>query len=93
MAIKSYICLMTRIEWTARARKQFRIIPGEQRRAVREAVGRLVDWPACRNVKALVGREGYRLRVGSYRVLFTVHAGDVRVIRIEEVKKRDERTY
>lgn len=84
---------MTRIVWTAKARKQFRTIPGEQRRAIREAVGGLSGWPASRNVKALVGREGYRLRVGRYRVLFTVHAGDVRVIRIEEVKKRDERTY
>jgi mRNA-degrading endonuclease RelE of RelBE toxin-antitoxin system len=35
---------------------------------------------------------GHRLRVGNYRVLFNVLA-TVEVINIEEVKKRDERTY
>jgi mRNA-degrading endonuclease RelE of RelBE toxin-antitoxin system len=34
----------------------------------------------------------YRLRVGRYRVFFDFHS-TVRIIRIEEVKKRDERTY
>jgi len=61
--------------------------------AIRQAIERLVEWPSCRNVVSLVGREGYRLRVGRYRVIFTIHEGKVRVIRIEEVKKRDERTY
>jgi hypothetical protein len=35
---------------------------------------------------------GYRLRVGNYRVLFNV-LETVEVVNIEEVKKRDERTY
>lgn len=35
---------------------------------------------------------GYRLRVGNYRVLFKV-LETVEVVKIEEVKKRDERTY
>ncbi len=84
---------MFRIEWTAKARKQFRLIAEVDRRTIRGAVGELSRWPDCRNIKALVGREGYRLRVGRYRVLFTVQGGTARVIRVEEVKKRDERTY
>jgi mRNA-degrading endonuclease RelE of RelBE toxin-antitoxin system len=60
----------------------------------RPATSDLAAWPDCRNVKALVGREGYRLRVGRYRVLFTINAHHEPVIvQIEEVKKRDERTY
>jgi len=44
-------------------------------------------------VKALTNHAyGYRLRVGEYRVLFDV-LGAIEVVSIEEVKKRDERTY
>ncbi len=34
----------------------------------------------------------YRLRVGRYRVLFDVETG-LQVVSVEEVRKRDERTY
>ena len=44
-------------------------------------------------MKALKGHKaGYRLRVGRYRVLFDLDEG-VRVITIQEVRKRDEQTY
>ena len=84
---------MTRVEWLSKAEKQLWSIPQHMVKAIIVAVQQLVDWPDCRNVKALVGREGYRLRVGRYRVLFTIHEGEVRIIQIEEVRKRDERTY
>ena len=59
-----------------------------------DAVESLAQWPDVPNVKALSDRDDYRLRVGRYRVLFRVTpSGDVTVILIEEVKKRDERTY
>ena len=49
--------------------------------------------PDCQNVKALAHHEyGYRLRVGNYRVLFDWD-GAIKVVDIEEVRKRDERTY
>jgi len=35
---------------------------------------------------------GYRLRVGNYRVFFDFD-GAVRIVSIEEVRKRDEQTY
>ncbi|MFM7972007.1 MAG: type II toxin-antitoxin system RelE family toxin, partial [Betaproteobacteria bacterium] len=51
------------------------------------------DLSASRQVKALVGHEyGYRLRVGRWRVLFDFD-GEVHIVSIEEVRKRDERTY
>jgi mRNA-degrading endonuclease RelE of RelBE toxin-antitoxin system len=53
----------------------------------------LVDLSSARNVKALKGHEyGYRLRVGNYRVFFEFD-GAVRIVSVEEVRKRDERTY
>jgi mRNA-degrading endonuclease RelE of RelBE toxin-antitoxin system len=54
---------------------------------------KLLDLSKARNVKALVNHAyGYRLRVGNYRVFFDFE-GAVRIVSIEEVKKRDERTY
>ena len=45
------------------------------------------------NIKKLTNHQyDYRLRVGNYRVLFNVHEC-IEIISIEEVKKRDERTY
>ena len=53
----------------------------------------LLDLSKARNVKALTSHEyGYRLRVGNYRVFFDFD-GAVRIVSIEEVRKRDERTY
>lgn len=49
--------------------------------------------PDAGNVKALIGHDyAYRLRVGNYRVMFDWD-GTIKVVSIQEVKKRDERTY
>ena len=84
---------MYKIEWTPRAFRQLRKIHdgGEQRR-IYDAVDGLRQWPHCGSVKALQGREGYRLRVGRWRVMFDVH-DSLRIIEVEEVKRRDEHTY
>lgn len=85
---------MNNIVWTKKARKQLAPIPGKDMESIIGAVETLASWPEVKNVKALVGRDGYRLRVGRYRVLFSVTPnGEVTIILIEEVKKRDERTY
>ena len=44
----------------------------------------LRDWPHVEQVKALAGKPGYRLRVGRYRVLFTIHAGIPLIVRIAQ---------
>ena len=55
---------------------------------------KLAGFPDVSNVKSLANRPEYRLRVGRYRVIFSVSEdGAVTVVLIEEVKKRDERTY
>ena len=44
-------------------------------------------------MKSLTDHEyDYHLRVGNYRVFFEFD-GTVRIVTIEEVRKRDERTY
>jgi mRNA interferase RelE/StbE len=61
---------------------------------IRPAVStELLDLSKARNVKALTNHEyGFRLRVGNYRVFFD-YDGAVSILSIEEVRKRDERTY
>lgn len=49
--------------------------------------------PNVQHVKSLTRHaHGYRLRVGRYRVLFDWE-DSINIVHIEEVKKRDERTY
>ena len=49
--------------------------------------------PNVQNVKAIAHHQyGYRLRVGNYRILFDWDGG-VKIVSIEEVRKRDEHTY
>lgn len=63
------------------------------RLSILDAVEQLAAMPNCQNVKALNDHDyGYRLRVGGYRVLFDWD-GAIRIVEIQEVKKRDERTY
>lgn len=82
---------MNKIRWHKRAKKQLRRIGNTKiENKIYDAVDGLSFFPNCQNVKKLTNRDDYRLRVGRYRVIFTV---DLRIISIEEVSKRDERTY
>ena len=85
---------MNTINWLPKALRQLRKIEVQQAAKIRFAVtSELVDLNQARNVKALTGHaHGYRLRTGSYRVFFE-YDGSIRIVTIEEVRKRDERTY
>ena len=50
-----------------------------------------IEWK-LKAIKMANHRYAYRMRVGSYRVLFNI-LETVEIISIEEVRKRDERTY
>ncbi len=85
---------MHRIFWQPKARKQAMKIKDRRAQiAVADAVDTLKNFPECRNVKTLTNHEnGYRLRVGRYRVLFDVNQ-EIRIIDVQEVKERDDQTY
>ena len=86
---------MNRILWSGKALRQLRKIAPADGAMIRASVdSELSDLRQARNVKCLTGHAcGYRLRVGRYRVLFNVIDGMTQIILIEEVRKRDERTY
>ena len=90
----AYTLLVNQINWQPKALRQLRKIEARAGRQIRVAVStELVDLNAARNVKSLANHEyGYRLRVGNYRVFFD-YDGEIRIVSIEEVRKRDERTY
>jgi len=85
---------MFKVAWKEKAYKQLNKIRNQHDRdSVYDEVGKLANWPDCRNVKALTNHKwGYRLRAGRYRILFDVQT-NVQIIEIQEVKKRDEHTY
>lgn len=77
-----------------KAQKQLaRIGEKTTREELYDAAQLLRDFPNVKHVKKLTNHQyPYRLRVGRYRLFFDV-AEQVRIIKIEEVKKRDDRTY
>jgi len=85
---------MYNVAWESKARKQLAKIDGQATRdEIYDSVERLCDLQNAEQVKKLANHKyGYRLRVGRYRVFFDVE-DSVRIIHIEEVKKRDDRTY
>ena len=67
-----------------RARKEFLGLPTQIQDRLREAIDDLAQDPRPPGVKKLSGIEGYRLRKGDYRVLFTIDdkAKEIRIYRI-----------
>ena len=82
---------MKRIEWKSKALRQIRKIKNQKtKNMIYDAVDTLRNFPNCSNIKKLKTRDEYRFRVGSWRIFFT---DSIKILYIEEVKKRNERTY
>jgi mRNA interferase RelE/StbE len=82
------------VTWTPKALKQLKKLNNKPTQSrILSATAALERFPDAANVKALTDHQyGYRLRVGNHRVFFNVLAA-VSIVSIEEVKKRNERTY
>ena len=80
-----------RIHYRRAAIRYIRKMAADQRRRVISAIEKLGENPKNQalDVKKLSGREGFRLRVGDYRVLFERHDDEL-VILIVNVKPRGE---
>jgi len=71
-----------RLEITKPALRVLRRSPANVARLIRTKLDELADDPTAprRNVKALRGRPGYRLRVGNWRVIFELDHEERRLI-------------
>lgn len=86
---------MNKVIWQPKALKQLQRIGDKKlRQRLYTAGSGLSAFPDCPNIKALKNHQyAYRLRVGDWRLFFAAYETEMLVISIEEVKKRDERTY
>lgn len=82
------------IVWQPKALKQLKKIKAKPvAHSIYRGVGTLRHYPNVANIKKLKNHKyEFRLRVKCYRIFFNVR-NDIEIIDIEEVKKRDERTY
>ncbi len=79
---------MYAIEFTREARKALKAMPRNLRDVVLSKIDDLAVNPLqAQNVKKLVGRPGYRLRVGDWRVIYTLDAGRL-VVRVLDIGAR-----
>ncbi|HBL53881.1 MAG TPA: cytotoxic translational repressor of toxin-antitoxin stability system [Syntrophaceae bacterium] len=85
---------MYEIDWKNKAAKQLaKIGDKDTRDEIFNTAETLCYYPDVRHIKKLTKHKyPYRLKVGRYRVFFEV-SNTVKIIHIEEVKKRDDRTY
>lgn len=89
VGILSDILCMKEIAFTAAAAKQLDALPSQAGAAIFEALCVLAI-SGRGDVKALQGRDGYRLRVGQYRVIFDADAVTILAI---EIGRRTTTTY
>jgi len=79
-----------RIVFDRRAEKELDALGQVDRSRILRAIARLTIDPAgAANVMPLKGSEIYRLRVGDYRVLFSLDAGELRVLVVKIGHRRE----
>jgi len=76
---------MVKVRLTMEAREQVENVPISIRGRVLHIVDRLSKWPAVSGYKPLRGKlhGSYRIRTGSYRVLFRIEGTEITIWRIE----------
>ena len=80
---------MYKVQYRASAAKMLRRMPRNVAKTVVRKIDQLAVFPYApnNNVTRLKGEEGYRLRVGDWRVLYEIH-DDVLVIEIIKIGSR-----
>ncbi|TET69067.1 MAG: type II toxin-antitoxin system RelE/ParE family toxin [Candidatus Zixiibacteriota bacterium] len=72
-----------------RAQKELGKLPTGAYKRVREAVYRLGEDPRPKDSRKLTGREGWRIRVGEYRVIYEVDEKEETVLVLHVGHRRD----
>ena len=71
---------MYRLEVSRTAHRQIRRLPAQTQERVHKAISDLAENPRPPGAKKLTARDGYRIRVGDYRILYQVDDGAKGVI-------------
>jgi mRNA interferase RelE/StbE len=78
-----------RIELRPAAHRALRKLDPQVRRRIQGAVALLAEDPRPPNAKKLNGRDAFRVRVGDYRVIYTVDDGILLVVVVTLGHRRD----
>jgi mRNA interferase RelE/StbE len=84
--------LTYRILVEKRIEKDFRRVPVHDRQRIDRAILALASNPRPHGCKKLTDKDGYRVRIGDYRVLYTID-DESRTVVVYRVKIRSEKTY
>ena len=63
---------MYQLEVSHTAHQQIRKLPSPTRERINNSIARLAVEPRPPGVKKLLARDGYRIRIGDYRVLYLI---------------------
>ena len=79
------------IKITRQAAKMLKRMPGQISKAIRKELGKIASDPFAHNPKVtkLQNREGYRLRVGNWRVIYEIQKEEI-VILVLKIGSRGE---
>jgi mRNA interferase RelE/StbE len=79
-----------KVVFSAHAAKQFRKLGDEVKQRLRPHIRALATHPRPPNVKKLKGEQNtYRIRVGSFRILYEVRDNVLRVLVVSASDRRD----
>jgi len=84
--------LTYRILVEKRIEKEFRRVPVHDRQRIDRAILALASNPRPHGCKKLTDKDGYRVRIGEYRVLYTID-DESRTVVVYRIKIRSEKTY
>ncbi|MDP2932234.1 MAG: type II toxin-antitoxin system RelE/ParE family toxin [Chloroflexota bacterium] len=79
---------MYQLEISHNAHQQIRKLPAQTRERINNAVARLAVEPRPPGVRKLLAKDGYRIRVGDYRVLYLID-DEVKIVTIYRVMPRE----
>ncbi len=81
-----------RVELRRRAQDALDALPANDRRRVSQGIEALADVPRPPGVKKLMGDVGWRIRIGNYRVIYTIWDRQQLVL-VDDIKRRTTHTY
>lgn len=81
-----------RVELRRNAQRELDALPADYRERLSRAIESLCENPRSSGVKKLKGNVGWRIRIGDYRVLYTIWDKESLVM-VEGVMRRTTTTY
>jgi len=82
--------MIYQIEFTKQASKQFKNLPFQEQQILAPKIDSLANNPNPNNATKLVGEDNlYRLRVGDYRIIYTIQNEQLLILILKISHRRD----